>query len=426
MTPVPATLADNAVLPGDSRYPLLCSTYTTAHTPAVVVLARSAEDIREALGCARVNGLEVAVRSGGHGLSGSSSNDGGLVIDLSPMNSVRVVDRGERLVAVGPGARWATVARVLHRHGLSISSGDHGNVGVGGLATSGGIGWMVRRFGLTVDRMRAATLVLAGGEVLTVDEHRHPDLFWAVRGGGGFVGIVTEFVFEAVEVTDVTVTQLTFDGGIATGALARWDDVMRATPRELTTTIMLHRRGGVVTAVWAGTDVRAAEAAIAPLRRLGRRNSGAQPQVIPYAALVPETHLHPNVGQMPALTRNGMVDVLDKRVQARVFAAAAEPDVLVQVRSLGGAIGDVAADVTAFGNRHQSALVIGTAFAPSTWATLDQHWASLEPHFTGAYGNFESRPTTASFELAYPAGTRRRLRELKARYDPEGVLRALP
>jgi hypothetical protein len=99
---------------------------------------------------------------------------------------------------------------------------------------------------------------------------------------------------------------------------------------------------------------------------------------------------------------------------------------MMQLRSLGGAIGDVVADDTAFGNRHQSALIIGTAFAPSTWATLDRHWAPLEPHFTGAYGNFESRPTTASFELAYPAGTRQRLRELKSRYDPEGVLRALP
>ncbi|NMO55879.1 FAD-binding oxidoreductase [Actinoplanes sp. TBRC 11911] len=426
MTALPVSLDDRAVLPGDSRYPLLRSTYTTRHSPAVVILARSHEDIREALAYARKSGLEVAVRSGGHGLSGSSSNDGGLVIDLSEMNGVRVLDRGARLVAIGAGARWATVAGVLHAHGLSISSGDHGNVGVGGLATAGGIGWMVRKFGLTVDRMRSATLVLADGSVRTVDDRSHPELFWAVRGGGGFVGIVTEFVFEAVEVTAVTVTQLTFEGAAATDALARWDAIMRAAPRELTTTIMLHPDGGVLTVVWAGDDIPAAEAAIRPLRRLGRRPSGGKLQVIPYAALVPGAHLHPNVGQMPAVTRNGMVDELDTTVQDLVLAAATEPDLMMQLRSLGGAMFDVVADATAFGNRHQSALVIATTFAPSTWATLDRRWAPLEPHFTGAYGNFESRPTVASLRLAYPAATRKRLRELKSRYDPEGVLRALP
>jgi hypothetical protein len=183
--------------------------------------------------------------------------------------------------------------------------------------------------------------------------------------------------------------------------------------------------GGVLTAVYAGSDSRAAQKAIAPFERIGSLRQGGPVQIIPYAALVPESHLHPNVGQQAALTRNGMVDVLDDTVEALIRNAAADREVIIQLRSLGGAIGDVDARATAFANRHQSAMVIGTAFATRGRAELNRRWRPLVPHFTGAYGNFESSPTPASLALAFPATTQARLRDVKAKYDPDVMLRPL-
>ncbi|MFI6294681.1 FAD-binding oxidoreductase [Nonomuraea sp. NPDC050790] len=184
LSAVPGLLQGRIVVPGDERYRLLRSTYTTVAAPAAVLLPASAAEVVAALGYAREQDLPLSVRSGGHGLSGRSSNDGGVVIDLSAMNRVEVVDRAARLVRVEAGARWAQVAQALAPHGLAISSGDHGNVGVGGLATGGGIGWLVRHYGLTADRIRAAEVVLADGSLVRTDADHDPDLLWAVRGAG--------------------------------------------------------------------------------------------------------------------------------------------------------------------------------------------------------------------------------------------------
>ncbi|SER33724.1 FAD binding domain-containing protein [Lentzea xinjiangensis] len=132
------------VTPADDAYRLLRSTYTTRHSPAEILLPGTAAEVSEAVMYAAATDLPVSVRSGGHGLSGTSSNDGGMVVDLSRMNAVTVLDRDTRLVRVGAGARWAEVASALAPYELAISSGDHGNVGVGGLATAGGLGWLVR------------------------------------------------------------------------------------------------------------------------------------------------------------------------------------------------------------------------------------------------------------------------------------------
>ena len=148
------------VTPADREYRHLRSTYTTRHAPAEVLLPRNPGEVSEAITYAAATDLPISVRSGGHGLDGSSSNDGGIVIDLRSINTVEPLPTGSNLVRVGAGARWAEVARALAPHGLAITSGDHGNVGVGGLATAGGMGWLVRTYGLTIDHIRAATVVL--------------------------------------------------------------------------------------------------------------------------------------------------------------------------------------------------------------------------------------------------------------------------
>src|SRR5690606_17127009 len=141
--------------------------------------------------------LPLSVRSGGHGISGRSTNDGGIVVDLSRLNAIDVLDADRRLVRVEPGARWMQVAAALDEHGWAISSGDYGGVGVGGLATTGGIGFLAREHGLTIDRLRAVEVVLADGSSVRADAEHHAELFWAVRGAGANVGIVPAFEFEA-------------------------------------------------------------------------------------------------------------------------------------------------------------------------------------------------------------------------------------
>jgi FAD/FMN-containing dehydrogenase len=201
-------LSGRLITPGDSSYTAYRSTYTTVGSPAVVAVPQSAGDVAAALLLARERGLPLAVRSGGHGLSGSGTNNGGMVIDLRRMNKVTVLDRGKRRVRVEAGARWAQVAEALSPHGLAISSGDHGNVGVGGLASGGGVGWLVRSFGLAVDRVRAVEVVLADGSAVRADESTEADLLWVMRGAGAGAGIALAFEFEAVELRDGGVAQL--------------------------------------------------------------------------------------------------------------------------------------------------------------------------------------------------------------------------
>jgi FAD/FMN-containing dehydrogenase len=233
----PALPEDRVVLPGDRRYPMLRSTYTTVAAPAVIALPRDANEVAAALADARERGHAIAVRSGGHGLSGRSSNDGGTVIDLSALRAVDVdvaVDTDRRIVRVEAGARWATVAEALAPRGWAISSGDHGNVGVGGLATAGGIGWLARSYGLTLDHVLAVEVVLADGTMVRADRDHEPDLFWAMRGAGGSVGIATAFEIEAAPVRDVGFAQVVVEADQDT--LRRWSEHMAAAPRALTTT----------------------------------------------------------------------------------------------------------------------------------------------------------------------------------------------
>ena len=427
-TTLPQALAGKIVTPADPRYRLLCSTYTTTARPAMVVLPQSATEVAVALRYARDTGLPIAVRSGGHGLSGRSSNNGGVVIDLSGLNEVRVLDRSARLVRVGPGARWAEVARALAPAGLAVSSGDHGNVGVGGLATAGGVGWLVRDHGLTIDRVRAAEVVLADGRVVRTDAEHEPDLFWAVRGAGAGVGIVTAFEIEAAELRDVSVAQLAVvaepDGSTLTG----WAEQLARAPRQLSTAAMLmsHGRQAVLslTAVYAGSDAGRMRKAVAPLLEIGAVLDQSA-HLVPYAGLVPTAHLHPNLGQQPSNTTNGLLPAMTPEAARAVMAFATGPGpALMQLRSVGGAVNDVAADATAYPHRDADVLAIGTVFAPGNRATLDRIWRPVGAHTRGAYANFESRPDPAAFRRFYPGVTGDRVLAVWRHYDPDGIFSA--
>lgn len=423
---LPPELETRAVRAGHPEYAALRSTYTLTRRPELVLRPRDEHEVAAAVRYAAASGLVLSVRSGGHGLAGTSSNDGGIVIDLGAFREVTVLDAP--LVRIGAGARWGEVAARLAPVGLAISSGDHGNVGVGGLAVAGGVGWLTRSFGLTIDRVRAATVVTASGDIIRVD-HTQPELLWALRGAGDALGIVTSFDIEAMPLGDIGIAQIAMKADAGGDTLRRWSEHLAQAPHGLTTNGMLFSQGASgfvlqLTAVVASEDQNEIRRLVEPLAQLGVRTLGLQARIAPYTALISADQLHPNVGQQPSNTTNALFPTFDAPTAKAVMALAAHPaSAFVQLRSLGGVVNDMPADATAWAHRHQQALVVASTFPPDDGRGLDAAFAPLREHADGAYRNFESRPHWGSLQKTFPGTTGERVREIRERLDPEGVLR---
>ncbi|MBO1334338.1 FAD-binding oxidoreductase [Streptomyces sp. VRA16 Mangrove soil] len=420
---LPDHLAALAIRPGDSAYDAVRHTYTRLGSPAAVLRVRDAEDIAAALVHARDSHLPLTVRSGGHGISGRSTNNGGLVIDLSRLASVTVLDADARLVRIEAGARWGDVAAALAPYGMALSSGDTGDVGVGGLATAGGIGLMARAHGLTIDHMRAAELVLADGSAVRVDAQHDPDLFWAVRGAGANFGVATAFEFEAARVDGVCVDVSVFDAADTAGFLTRWGGWIERSPREVTSFLTLATGpGGLpvaqVMTVYAGGDMDAARPALRPLGSIG---AVLQNQLVatPYHRLLPAGH-QPQYAQQPlTVSRSGLLHHIDDQV-AHAIATVAPAAGIVQLRSVGGAVNDMPATATAYAHRTQNFSLMA-ATVPALRGDLDQRWDGLTPHIDGLYLSFETRTGPRQLSDAFPQPVLGRLLTLKDRYDPDNV-----
>jgi FAD/FMN-containing dehydrogenase len=299
---------------------------------------------------------------------------------------------------------------------------------VGGLTLGGGIGWKVRKHGLALDQLAAAEVVTADGEVLRADEDEHPDLFWALRGGGGNVGIVTAFEFLAHPTTDVFHGTISFPPSAAAQVLQGWSEYLRSAPDELTSVVTLANpmAGGpqapvAVAVVFDGDDPELAGGAIDPIRRLGPV-VGDDVALTAYAdtlvdGLVPPPGLR-------FVTRSAFVDTESVPETLDILAeiAVSEGSPVIGVRSLGGAVARVPAEATAYAHRGSELMVMTMAAGPehvveATRPALDAIWRRLGPHVTGAYANFLSRATDEEVAAVYPAETRKRLAEVKHRYD---------
>src|SRR4051812_46480033 len=200
--------------------------------PAAIAYCVDEQDVAAAIAFARERGLRIAVRGGGHNGAGLGSVDDGLVIDLSAMNSI-VVDPAARMVRVGGGAKLGEVDAATQEHDWAVPAGVISTTGVGGLTLGGGIGHLTRAYGLTIDSLVAATVVLADGSVVTVDTDREPDLFWAIRGGGGNFGVVTSFSFRCHPVSDVLAGPVFYSLDDAFEVMQWYRDFIRAAPPEL-------------------------------------------------------------------------------------------------------------------------------------------------------------------------------------------------
>jgi alkanesulfonate monooxygenase SsuD/methylene tetrahydromethanopterin reductase-like flavin-dependent oxidoreductase (luciferase family)/FAD/FMN-containing dehydrogenase len=417
---LPSSLRATAIEPGDKAYAKVRSTYVRTGSPGLVIRPGDVDGVVDALAFAREQDVPLAVRSGGHGISGRSTNDGGIVIDLAKLDRIEVLDPASGRIRLGPGARWGHVAQALAPHGLAMSSGDYGDVAAGGLATAGGIGFLARKHGLTIDHVVAAELVLADGTLVRADADGHPDLLWAIRGAGGNFGIVTALELDAYRLSDVVYAVMAFEGGAVAPLLERWGSLVEQAPRELTSFLYGGSSRVTVVSVYAGDDPEAAVDALTPLLEIGPL-LGQQAQLAPYAAVVPPHDARHGGGQARPLVSNGfaahLTDELSERL-AEGLRTRVTP--WLAIRSVGGAVNDVEPAATAYAHRHQSFNVSSAALGAPEDAFLG-HWDDLRPHLDGLYLSFETDERPERLHDAFPGETLTRLRRLKAGYDPDNV-----
>lgn len=419
---VPAGL--ETVEPGDTRYPAVRSNYLRGGRPGLVLLPRDTAQVAEALTWARTQPVALAVRSGGHGISGRSTNDGGIVLDLRHLDGIEVLDPATRRVRIGAGARWGAVAEALQPHGWALTSGDYGGVGVGGLATAGGLGFLAREHGLTIDHVRAAEVVLADGSVVRADAEHHPDLFWGLRGAGGNLGIVTSFDFEVDEVGDVGFAQLSFAVDDVAGYLHDFGALVEASPRDITPFLIVGapRDGQVVAHVLAVVDSDVPETIVERLQPFAMLAPLVQQavHVLPYPGVVRRT-ADQHAGHGEPVSRSSLVEhltpALAEDLERLVRSGAVH---FFQIRSAGGAINDVPADATAYAHRSAGFSLVALGAERDR---VDRLWDAMAHHWTGLYGSFDTDPRPERVEDAFPPRTLARLLALKERYDPDDVFR---
>ncbi|MGW3149507.1 FAD-binding oxidoreductase [Streptomyces sp. NPDC001177] len=417
---LPESLDPIAIRPGDDDYDAVRHTYTRLGSPAVVLPVRNPRDIAAALAYARTAQVPVTARSGGHGISGRSTNDRGLVIDLSRLNAVEVLDVHSGRIRVEAGARWGDVAAALAPYGLVLSSGDTGDVGVGGLATAGGIGLMSRLHGLTIDHMRAAELVLADGSMVRTDAENDPDLFWAVRGAGANFGVATAFEFQADPGGQVTVAVTVYDAADTVAFLTRWGAAVEGAPRSVTSFLTLVTGPGgrpmaQVMTVHAGAETQAVRDAFVPLLSAGVVLQN-QVFVTSYHQLLPARHEMHHAQQPLTVSRSGLLEHLTP-LAAEAIASLLGAAVMVQLRSVGGAVNDLPPTAMAYAHRTQNFSLMA-ATVPALRDDLDQRWEQLYPLLNGLYLSFETRSGRRQLQDAFPGAVLDRLIALKSRYDP--------
>jgi FAD/FMN-containing dehydrogenase len=428
--------------PGDQGWHEAVSIWNgmAARLPALVLQPTSAHDVAAAVGFARDNGLLLSVKGGGHNIAGTSIAEGGLTLDLSRMREVSV-DPEAKLAHVGPGCLLGEVDQATQAHGLATVLGFVSETGVAGLTLGGGFGYLARRFGWTVDNLQEVEIVTADGQVRIANRDQHPELFWALRGGGGNFGVVTRFTFRLHQVGPIiTGGLIVWSADRAADVLAAYRDLTESAPRELTaaTIVRLAPPAPFLPQVWHGKPIVGiqvchsganAEADLAPLRALGN----------PIVDLV---------GPKPYAAVQSMLNAMEPKWLHRYWKAEFFPglssEFLDAFRSsalrvtsplsqsvlfhLAGALNDREDDDGAVGNR--DARYIGGFNA--TWppgAPADPHvawardgWERIRPFSTGGnYVNFQLADDDSTRTAAAYGPNYQRLQQVKATYDPDNL-----
>jgi FAD/FMN-containing dehydrogenase len=406
--------------------------------PALIVRVADPNDVSHVITLARDRGLELAIRSGGHSVAGHSTTEGGIVLDLSEMKHLEIDTEG-RTAWAETGLTAGEYTAAVGAHGLATGFGDTGSVGIGGVTLGGGVGYLVRKHGLTIDDVLAAEIVTADGELLRVDAESHPDLFWAIRGGGGNFGVVTRYHYRLHEVSTIVGGMLVIPA--TPEVIASFIAEAEAAPEELSTiaNVMVappmpflpaEAHGQLIIMamlVYAG-EVGEGERAIAPFRALAEPIADMV-RPMPYPEIYPpeEGDYHPT-----AVGRTMFVDKIDRDVGEMIVEYLLASDAVMrvaQLRVLGGAMARVPAEATAFAHRSSPIMVNVAAFyeGPEDLARREA-WvtdfaAALRQREDGAYVGFLGEEGEGRVREAYPGATWERLAGIKGRYDPTNVFR---
>jgi FAD/FMN-containing dehydrogenase len=406
--------------------------------PAVIVRVADAADIAAVIDVARETGLPLAVRSGGHSGAGHSTVDDGIVLDVRDLDDLEI-DPIARTAWAGSGVTAMQYTAAAAEHQLATGFGDTGSVGLGGIVTGGGVGYLGRKHGLTIDDLLAAEIVTADGRLRVVDAEHEPDLFWAIRGAGANFGVVTRFKLRLHELDGVVGGILVLPATAET--IAGFIAAAEAAPEELGTIanvmpcppmpfVAEEHHGALVNMAmlaFAG-DAESGERAVAPFRALAEPLADMV-RPIPYPEMYPpeDPDYHPK-----AVSRTMFIDHVDLPVAQTImdFLTASDSPVRVsQLRVLGGAIARVPADATAYAHRGSRIMVNLAAFyetdeeKPARQAWLAEFASAIQQGDTGRYVNFLSDDGEAGVHAAYPRETYDRLASIKAVYDPENLFR---
>jgi FAD/FMN-containing dehydrogenase len=397
--------------------------------PGLIARPRHAADVQRVVRAAAGRGALLAVRGGGHSLPGLSTCDDGIVLDLSPLREV-VVDAELRRATAGGGALLGDLDRAGMAFGLVVPAGVVSHTGVAGLTLGGGMGWLSRRLGLTIDSLRAVEMVTADGALRRVGPAAEPDLFWAVRGGGGNFGVVTRFEFQAHPLDAVLIGSWSYAPAEALAVLQGCRDLADRAPRSLTAALVLRSGDLRVTAVHSG-EAAPAEAAVAPFGRLGHPVSGElgaigflELQSRSDTVMAWHRRYYAKGGFLPALSDEAIGTTLEGIVDAPV------PDAEIYLLQLGGAVADVAEEATAYSGRSAGWYWI----VETGWDAADDDrrclaWSRQAAarlaalSMQGNYVNEQGDHGRAVAESAYGAAKYARLARLKARYDPGNLFR---
>ncbi len=432
--------------PGDDGYEEARTIWNAMidRRPALVARCASAEGVAAAVAFARDKGLLFSIRGAGHNIAGSALCEGGMLLDLSRMRAV-AVDPATRTVRVQPGATLGDLDAATAAHGLAIPVGINSTTGIAGLTLGGGFGWLSRKFGLTVDSLRSAQVVTADGRIVTASAAEHPDLFWALRGGGGNFGVVTEFTFEAHSVGPELLCGLIVHpfeqarevldvyrrfAAAAPDEMTVWS-VMRKAPPLPFLPESVHGREVVILAFAYAGDPAEGERVLAPLRGYGKPH-GVNLGVMPFAAWQQAFDPLLTPGARNYWKSHNFIELADGLLDTLVGAVAALPtdQTEIFIAQLGGAQSRLPADATAYPHRDARFVMnVHTRWADAgdderciAWAR--QLFGAAAPFATGGvYSNFMPDDEADRSDGAYGANYDR-LAQLKKKYDPQNLFRS--
>ena len=432
-------LTGRVVEPVDADYDAMRAVFPGGvdRRPAAIVQPGNTWDVQHAINVVRDSGIPLAVRSGGHTIH--CTIDDGVVLDLRNMTGLRVDASGATAWAE-TGLTAATYSSVVGAYGMATGFGDTGSVGIGGITLGGGIGYLTRKHGLTIDNLRAAEIVTADGKLRRVDANSEPDLFWAIRGGGGNFGVATRFQFQLQRVGRIVGGVLVLPA--TADVIERFIAAAESAPDELTTiaNVMtapplpflpaeLHGKLVVMALMCYAGDPVEGDHCLATFRGLATPLADLL-RPMAYAEIFPpdDASYHPT-----AVGRTMFVDRIDRDDAKTILDFLASSDAplrVAQLRVLGGAMARVAPDATAFAHRRSRLLVNVAAFyTGEADRTARQQWvnqfaAALHQGNEGAYVNFLNNEGPDRVRAAYPGSTWNRLRAIKRQYDPDNFFRS--